>query len=103
MPVMKRPGVLGRSTRVKRTSEAGTAWALRDTNSRPVPVPAHSVLRLARGRSSAETAPPLRLPQPTAVRPVTPRGSQSPHVASKVPVHSLQIRSASASVRSPRP
>src|SRR5687768_1410690 len=91
------------SRRVKLTAEAGSAFALLETNTRPVVVAAHRVELFARVRSTAATAPPARSPHSGAVRRTVPSSAQSPQTASKVPVHSLQIRLASSSVRSPRP
>src|SRR5262249_55512323 len=70
---------------------------------RPSVVAAHAVDVSATVRSIAATPPPARSPQNPEVRRLGPSSAQSPQTASKVPVHSLQIRLAPASDRLPRP
>src|SRR5687768_204496 len=91
------------SRRVQLTAAGSLASTLFVRNSRPVVVAAHADVVLALVRSIAATAPPERVPQNAAVSRFGPSSAQSPHTASKVPVHVLQIRLASSSVRLPRP
>jgi hypothetical protein len=74
-----------------------------EMNNRPVLVAAQAVELSVVLRSIADTAGPARSPMAASVSGTGPAGAQSPHCAVKVPVHSLQMALASASVRLPRP
>ena len=62
MPLMKRPGVVGRSIR-EYVTEPAAALAFFETKRRPVPVAAHSVPVSLAARSIATTFEPARVPR----------------------------------------
>src|SRR3954453_21636731 len=84
MPLMKRPGVVGRSTR-EYVTEPAAALAFFETKMRPTPVAAHSVPVSLAARSIATTFDPARVPYEAPVRsraPVAPIGWKSPQFGS---------------------
>src|SRR5262245_4130943 len=105
MLLTNRPGDVAKSSsrRVHETALAGSAAALFEMNTRPVVVAAHAEELSAVVRSTAAMFPPARVPQAAFVNLVGPSSAQSPHWAENVPVHSLQIACASATVLAPRP
>src|SRR5262245_27574396 len=105
MELTNRPGVAAESSsiRVQVTALAGSASTFFEMKTRPVVVAAHALDESAVVRSMAATFPPARLPQAALVKRGAPSSAQSPHVSANVPVHSLQIACASATVLLPRP
>ena len=107
-PLMDVPALAARFDAGQRTGGLDVGWARGDPQSRE-----HDLEGRLPGASgvdvdtevatTATTAPPERLPQAAAVSRVVPSSTQSPQVASNVPVHSLQVRLASAAERSPKP
>src|SRR5262245_19389717 len=105
MLLTNRPGDSAESSsrRVHDPALAGSAATFFVMNTRPVVVAAHPDELSAVVRSTAAMFPPARLPQAAFVNLGVPSSAQSPQVSAKVPVHSLQIACASASVLAPRP
>src|SRR6266545_1547181 len=96
------------SSRVHKTALAGSASTFFEMKTRPTVVAAQALDVSAGVRSMEAVAPPARSPKAASSSGVGPSRSQSPHVEKlpggiPVPVHSLQIVSASAMVRVPRP
>src|SRR6266511_528187 len=92
------------SSRVHKTALAGSASTFFEMKTRPTVVAAQALDVSAGVRSMEAVAPPARSPQAASLSGVAPSRSQSPHVLNgPVPVHSLQIVFAWATVRVPRP
>src|SRR4029453_4487897 len=105
MELTKRPGVAAESSsiRVQPTAPAGSGWTFFEMKTRRVVVAPQALDESAIVRSMDAMFPPARLPQAAFVNRGAPSSAQSPQVSANVPVPSLQISCASATVLLPSP